>query len=214
MVGIDVIRTGGNGEVVVVRSTLGISAISPQANVASLDQGSYYCRVEVDEQTMLSNSSQPFIVLEEDAYLQAAVPCTDMSFNPITESACAVHKITEESTTANSDPVTSHFDATSSLEEDGASTTSTDTTTPPSSSDPGRSGGGSPLQVWIYVLVAVAAVFAMIIIILAIMCVGLCLRRSQSTMDSANCKLSTSLLHKNCVEINMQFELFCIQQFF
>jgi hypothetical protein len=204
MVDTNVISTGGNGGPVEVRSTLGISAFPSQVNVASLVQGSYYCRVEVDEHTMRTNSSQPFTAQEEDAYFQVAAPCsTEMSFTLVTESACAVHKIAEEppSTTGNSDSVTSHFDTTSSL-EGGASTTFTDTTSPPPSDNPGRSGGGSPLQVWIYVLVAVAAVFAMIIIILAIMCVGLCLRRSQSTMDSANCKLSTSLLHKNYGETN------------
>jgi hypothetical protein len=100
MVDANVIRTGVNGEVAasVVSSTLAISAMSPQVNVANLVQGSYYCRVEVDEQTMLSNSSQPFIVLEEDTYFQLAAPCIDVSFNTVKESACAVCSIAEEST--------------------------------------------------------------------------------------------------------------------
>ena len=207
-VGVNVTRTGGNGEAVEVRSTLSISAPSPpvpSVPFTNLTQGSYYCRVEVDEQTMLSNSSQPFIALdvESDEYLQSAVPCDpgrDFSAT-VRESACAVHSIDKDSATTDPDPFTSPLDITTSLEE-GTSTSSNDggqPTNPPPPSSPGggSGGGGSPLQVWIYVLVAVAAVFAMIIIILAIMCVGLCLRRSQSTMDSANCKLiSRSLVHK------------------
>ncbi len=51
------------------------------------------------------------------------------------------------------------------------------------SDEEGGDGGGKSsetLQLWLYVVVAVAAVFAMIIIILAIMCIGLCLRKSQT----------------------------------
>ena len=65
--------------------------------------------------------------------------------------------------------------------------TSPDTSRPPtsptsnivtdSSTDPRPA---TPLQVWLYVVVAVAAVFAMIIIILVILCVGLCLRKSKT----------------------------------
>lgn len=201
MVGVNVTRTGGNlGEAVEVRSTLSISALPSPVPVTNLVQGSYYCRVEVNEQTMLSNSSQSFSALAREEYFQTADICVDGGFT-VRENSCAVHSIGEDSATTNPDSFTSPLDFTSSPEE-GISTKSSDggqpTNPPPSSSpDGGSGGGGSPLQVWIYVLVAVAAVFAMIIIILAIMCVGLCLRRSQSTMDSANCKLlSTSLIHK------------------
>ena len=206
MIGVNVTKTGGNGVAVEIRSTLSISAEQPQVNVANLVPGSYYCRVEVDDQTMLSNSSQPFIVNEEGEYFQFGKSCTGTSFNPVTEIACAVHSIAEHSTT-NPDSSISDLDTTS-LPEEGISTTSSNggqPTDPPSPSSPGggSGGGGSPLQVWIYVLVAVAAVFAMIIIILAIMCVGLCLRRSQSTMDSANCKLiSRSLVHNIIMATN------------
>lgn len=198
MVGINVTRReGGNGEAVELTSKLGISAISSQVNVATLLQGAYYCRVEVDEQKMLSNDSRPFLALDPEVYLQEAANCNDKMFSA-SESACAVRTISEERVATNPDSFTSHLDITSSVEID-TSTISNDghqPTDPPSSSSPGRSGGGgTTLQVWIYVLVAVAAVFAMIIIILAIMCVGLCLRRSQSTMDSANCKLPINLVH-------------------
>ena len=55
----------------------------------------------------------------------------------------------------------------------------------PSTTDP--QAVPEDLQVWIYVLVGVAAVFGMIIVILTIMCVGLCLRRNKS-VDSETLK--------------------------
>ena len=60
-----------------------------------------------------------------------------------------------------------------------------------SSTDTGPSGTTTPLQVWLYVVVAVAAVFAMIIIILVIMCVGQCLRKSKTgDLETPKCELA------------------------
>ena len=64
----------------------------------------------------------------------------------------------------------------------------------PSTTEPQAVPGD--LQVWIYVLVGVAAVFGMIIVILTIMCVGLCLRRNKNT-DSETLKRELKILCRN-----------------
>ena len=183
-------RGGGNGDPVEISSALAISG-SPEGNVASLAVGSYYCRVQVNDPTMKANSSHSFVAESRDMYLQYATRCSDAEISFSTkESTCAVHSIGTNPTTVNPISSTVDPDSTSSVQEDTSSTLGAgNESTEPSQPPPDRSsGGGTTLQVWIYVLVAVAAVFAMIIIILAIMCVGLCLRRSQ-TMDANYSKL-------------------------
>ena len=192
------IRQGGNGDPVLISSTLALQSGTIEGNIASpVAEGAYYCQVHVDQSTMKANSSQRFTVLDFDQYIQSSTSCLERNF-VATETACAVHDNIIENPTDHS---TMFTDMSSSAQElftsEPLSSDGHQPTDPPSSSSPGQSGGGggTTLQVWIYVLVAVAAVFAMIIIILAIMCVGLCLRRSQSTMDSANCKLPINLVH-------------------
>lgn len=185
-------REGGNGEHVVISSILAISGSeSPPENVASLAVGSYYCQVQVNDETMQANSSQQFKALDPDEYLQSATSCTERNFIA-GDSACAVHNIP---TTTSPNPSAVDSDSTSSVQEDTTSkSTLSDGNKSTEPAQPSPGGGGTTLEVWIYVLVAVAAVFAMIIIILAIMCVGLCLRRSQ-TMDANYSKLPSSLVH-------------------
>lgn len=198
-------REGGNGMPVVISSTLVISGML-QGNAAVLAKGSYYCRVQVEDPTMRANSSQQFIALTQNEYLQSSSGCDRATFIA-GQNTCAVRNIGTNPITTSPTPSTVDSNSTSSMQE-GTTSESTlgedNQSTDPVQSSPDRNGGGSALQVWIYVLVAVAAVFAMIIIILAIMCVGLCLRRSQSTMDT-NCKLPTSLVHNmdanNCITL-------------
>ena len=86
-------REGGNGEPIRISSTLTISSsFSRQHDAASLAEGSYYCRVllNVTEWGLVSNSSQQFIVLPYDQYIQASTSCSERSFT-VTQSACAVH---------------------------------------------------------------------------------------------------------------------------
>ena len=177
-----------------ISSILSLSHTSRE-NSASLAEGAYYCRVQATNMlTMHANSSQRFVAMNMDEHFQIGTSCSDSNFIA-TDMTCALHGDAEgpiDLSTTHPD-ATQEFSTSELLSSDGPQPTD-----PPSSSSPGRSGGGSggtTLQVWIYVLVAVAAVFAMIIIILAILCVGLCLRRSQSTMDSANCKFPTTLVH-------------------
>ena len=191
-------REGGNGASVVISSTLAISGMS-QENVASLAPGEYYCRVQVNDQTMRSNSSQQFTALQQDSYIQYGTSCSKRTFIA-EESACAVHNIGEDTEVTSPNPLTTDPGVTSSMQEDTTSPSSDgNQSTEPSSGQNG--GGGATLQVWIYVLVAVAAVFAMIIIILAIMCVGLCLRRSQ-TMDENSLSKLPSSYQLPCIEAN------------
>ena len=67
----------------------------------------------------------------------------------------------------------------------------------------GGSGSGRSLEVWIYVVVAVSAMFAMIIVILAIMFVGVCLRLSRIR--------NTNSLQRNFTQhkINLQVIGYC-----
>ena len=170
-------RTGGSVGHLTVTSTLHISGTSrPNATVVS--EGFYYCRVHMFDASVVLHESQRFKVLHREEYLQQASSCSERTFSAALES-CAVSRLSvDESTTTSILPDST---ATTKTPNEENPTTTDEEPTPPSSStvDTGSRGSGGILEVWIYVLVAVAAVFAMIIIILAIMCVGLCLRRSQ-----------------------------------
>ena len=182
MVGINQTEGGGNGDRVEISSTLAISGqdAAELKGFAELKEGLYYCRVQMSNMNSMSNSSRQFYV-NIDQYLQYAARCDGRNFIYGVEE-CAVYPTVEDIPTTTPDTTTSQ------TQKGDTTTTQHDekqpTQTPPSSSNP---RGGGTLEVWIYVLVAVAAVFAMIIIILAIMCVGLCLRRSQ-TMDANSLK--------------------------
>ena len=179
-VGINHTRSGGNGVNIQVSSTL---QIGETHNAAYLGQGFYYCQVRMIEIPSTSNFSQRFQVLNQDGYLQEASSCSGKTFIDSVQT-CAVYRVSEELLTTKSETL----DMTTRQTPDKEATTATPpvdrlSSSPSSSIGDVNTNSGETLQVWIYVLVAVAAVFAMIIIILAIMCVGLCLRRSQ-TMDT------------------------------
>ena len=176
-------RTGGNGDHVQVTSTLNVSGTSDQ-RFAFLGEGFYYCQVQMTDMTVVANSSQRFQVLSRDEYVQASTNCRERTFYDNVES-CAAYEVTTTDSTTSPIPTTT-LDANNGDTTTTPQNTSANPTTEPTSTSSEGQGGGS-LEVWIYVLVAVAAVFAMIIIILAIMCVGLCLRRSQ-TMDANSLK--------------------------
>ena len=75
-------------------------------------------------------------------------------------------------------------------EED--TTTTDERHIPPSSTvDTGISGSGMKSEVWIYLLMAVAAVFTVIIVIMASIFVGQCLRRSHMVNDNSHQRKST-----------------------
>ena len=129
------------------------------------------CAVDLSATRTTSSSTSSDLPTMEPA---TSVPST-FADSPTTTTPLSLH-------TPTPTPSPSPFESDTTLTIDQSSTVSVD-----GGSD---SGGASPsgmLEVWIYVLVAVAAVFAMIIIILAIMCVGLCLRRSK-TIDTNSLK--------------------------
>ena len=192
-------REGGNGVPIVVTSTLGITARAA-ANSVPIAEGSYYCRVEVipppeSDIAVEPNSSQPFTVpIYDPTYFDTMTRCANAEFIS-QEITCAVLSVTVDPTmTSSESSISTTLPATTTSSTNGDPTISTGSTlddgnqsTELSKQPSPDENGGDTLQVWIYVLVAVAAVFAMIIIILAIMCVGLCLRRSQ-TMDTNSLK--------------------------
>ena len=194
MVGINQTRSGNNGETIIVSSTLAISE-RPKQNAANLHEGSYYCRVNVADMNVVSNSSQMFVVLDIDVYLQTGTRCSAPRINFIYDvEECAVYR------TVESFHATTLLDTTTyPMQEENTTKTQLidekQSTQPPPSS-PNPSGGGT-LEVWIYVLVAVAAAFAIIIIILAIMYLSLCLRQSQAR--HGNCKSPYNAQH--CIGI-------------
>ena len=172
-------RTGGN-EVhdLTVTSTLHISGTS-QPNATFVSEGFYYCKVHLFDASVVLHQSQIFEVFHREEYLQQSVSCSERTFSARLES-CAVSRLSVEESTTTSIILPDSTATTKTPNEENPTTTDEEPTPPSSSTvDTGSRGSGGTLEVWIYVLVAVAAVFAMIIVILAIMCVGLCLRRSQ-----------------------------------
>ena len=74
-----------------------------------------------------------------------------------------------------------------------------------------------PRAIWLYVVVAVAAVFFMITVILAIICVGMCLRRSQSatlkreSLDACVCVCVCVCVHvRACVCMCVCVHVVCV----
>ena len=138
-------------------------------------QGRYYCQIAVDGDNSIAPSNT--LVLVEDSeflsscmrdqeYFSAEVVCVG------TESPATTTTVVEETslppdTTDTTTAMTTATSATSPL----VSTTLGSTALPDNS---------PPLQVWVYVLVAIAAVFGMIIVVLAILCVGLCLKKNKT----------------------------------
>ena len=185
-------RTGGNGGHLTVTSTLHISGTS-QPNASFVSEGFYYCKVHMFDGSVVLHQSQRFEVFNRDEYLQRASSCSGRTFSAPLES-CAVSRLSADVSTTTS--ILPDSTATTKTPNEENTTTTDEEPTPPSSStvDTGSRGSGGTLEVWIYVLVAVAAVFAMIIVILAIMCVGLCLRRSQ-TMDANSLKRKLTHSH-------------------
>ena len=164
-VGVSHIRSGGNGANVQVTSTFQLSAM--------ISQGFYYCRVQLTEMNIKSNLSQRFEVLSQDDYIQLAT-CSGRTFIDSVET-CAVYQVEESpkyflNTTTS---WTQSEEAISSPLEDAS--LSIRPGHPPTMSDHNESITVN--VTWVYVLAAVAAVFATIIIILTTLSVSHCLRQ-------------------------------------
>ena len=161
-------REGGNGEAIIISSTLTISSsFSRQHDAASLAEGSYYCRVllNVTEWVFLSNSSQQLIVLDFDQYLQSSTSCSRRSFISI-ESACAVYysavvnPTTEDSSDDTVTPIIHQNVTDVTIMDEVDATIFMQSTF--------NQNEGVSDNIWIYILVALLGAFLIIIMILII----------------------------------------------
>ena len=155
--------------------------------------GDYYCHLVINN-NYTDNPSRT-LNLQTDLFLVGAGPC-NINADPQYESTdrCAGTPSIPISTTTTLTPSNPDSTTITPTTEDIASTTivsdtstesvTTEDHTTTSATTPTVTGTGepqgSPLQVWVYVLVAVAAVFGMIIVVLAILCVGLCLKKNKT----------------------------------
>ena len=116
-------REGGNGDPIVITSILSLTiSVISQHDAVTLAQGSYYCRVNIAGWNVVSNSSQSFIVLNPDEYLQHAISCSERTFID-RESVCAVYYSAVDenlTTTMNSigSPTTDYSGSTISMPHD------------------------------------------------------------------------------------------------
>ncbi len=171
--------------------------------VEATGSGDYYCQAVVGEENMeqsdtftLSGDPDDVIALKilrdcksTDIFFTSSTKCADISptepvTTPTTPPPQPSQTTLPTTTTAPSLPTTVGGAAATNSP---GSTTEEDITTSNMQNTVAPNVIPETLQVWIYVLVGVAAVFGIIIVILAIMCVGLCVRRSK-TQDSHTLK--------------------------
>ena len=149
--------------------------------------GEYYCQIRLGNGSWLDPSQSAMQSLVSEVLINQGVdPCgaDPLSAMSVDEPCALFAENVANDSIVGMDCSTLPVPTTSLPSATTLNTPPSDvvTTTPslggtPDSPNTGKSNG---LEVWLYVVVAVAAVFAMIIVILAILCVGLCLRKSQT----------------------------------
>lgn len=157
-------------------------------------QGNYFCQIVINGN--FTSPSRTLVLRREFDYITSDL-CRNTEIQVTSDVKCAGNtSFTQPSATISTNTETPSPNSTSR-------TSSTDDT--PSSSSPppvtnatsvGTSVGpttaeaaGTTLQVWVYVLVVIAAVFGMIIVVLTILCIGLCLKKNKKTEDTCKRKL-------------------------
>ena len=173
-----------------------VVSVLTQMNLEN-NQGSYSCQLSVDGSTLQTRPSDPFQLTDTVLNNVGGMDCpTSPQFKQ--ERKCALN-ITVLPTSSVAATYTSQLTMTPTTQTLMMSLPSLNTSplhTPSPTEEPSTfqattsdmvtdgstntSGGSTTLQVWLYVVVAIAAVFAMMIIILVILCVGLCLRKSKT----------------------------------
>ena len=153
-------------------------------------RGNYHCQIVVNGN--FTAPSQSLSLVDEEIYIFfpdqfcLVAQAVDVSkcagratIAPPCPSATTQPDNTGTSTTTSSPPLTSTLSPSPSPTNLPSSGGTTDTATNPnvgSTNEP----TGETLQVWVYVLVTIAAVFGMIIVVLSILCVGLCLKKNKT----------------------------------
>ena len=196
----DTRREGGNlTDGIPITSTLAISAIPGQHNAANLAQGSYYCRVHVpSRRDTVSNSSQPFTVVNQDAYFQFATSCRERNFIASRDSPCSIVIVENPTTTTDNITTTDLTTVTYQIKEDTLIMTSlhesVQSTPRQSQLSPDQNG----IQIYFILVALLASVFAIIIIIMTIVLAIFCARKSKAKKMAKNindCELHINLDH-------------------
>ena len=147
-----------------------------------IHQGMYFCQVALDGNIALFSPSDGLLVETEEIgeYLNFH-PCSDALSKHTMKCAGNLSSSTSLTTsvpTSAASPLHTTSTAPPLRTTSAASLQHTEASSP-STADSSR--GTPTLSLWVYVLVAIAAVFGMIIVVLTILCVGLCLKKNKTT---------------------------------
>ncbi len=182
-------RTVMNGELIELTSTITLGRFSDPIHA-----GRYYCQAQVDGATSSLTPSNTLTFTASDSvfninpcgdsnggfrledFTQVSTRCAGSisSSTVFVPSSTVTPTSTSQSGHSTSSPVLSSVLATSPTTDNIFSRM----TTTVSIQSP---GGRVSLSLWVYVLVGVAAVFAMIILVLTILYIGLCLKKNKTT---------------------------------
>lgn len=146
--------------------------------------GSYHCQIVVGGSDAAAISDQ-LVINSQDTYSSITEDCSDTYSEETISCAYSPTTTTPTASAAPATPTTPSTEYSNTTDSAILPETTAPPTAPPTSPPTSPGGGtdtaeGSPLQVWVYVLVAIAAVFGMIIVVLAILCVGLCLKKNKT----------------------------------
>ncbi len=184
-------QTVMNGELIELTSTITLGRFSDPIHA-----GRYYCQAQVDKATSSLTPSNALTFTASDSVFNSN-PCGDSS-------SMELEDFTQASTRcAGSISSSTVFVPSSTVTPTSTSQSGHSTSSPPAvlssvlATSPTtdnifsmditttvsiQSLGGRPsLSLWVYVLVGVAAVFAMIILVLTILYIGLCLKKNKTT---------------------------------
>ncbi len=182
-------QTVMNGELIELTSTITLGRFSDPIHA-----GRYYCQAQADGATSSLTPSNALTFTASDSvftsnpcgdssggmeledFTQASTRCAGSisSSTVFVPSSTVTPTSTSQSGHSTSSPVLSSVLATSAITDNIFSRM----TTTVSIQSP---GGRVSLSLWVYVLVGVAAVFAMIILVLTILYIGLCLKKNKTT---------------------------------
>lgn len=169
----------------IITSTITFSGTS----FSDMYRGSYHCQVVVDGNTDSTAPSNRLVLGTELSYITAN-PCMGQVLTEANNSCAGYGEATSPSPPESPPPSTTTLAGDMNVTDSNVTDPDPSGTTAAVSASEGTTASstleftaepdGSPLQLWVYVLVAIAAVFGMIIVVLAILCVGLCLKKNKT----------------------------------